>query len=417
MVTLMNDQELTSLEQVRAFLEGAEAVVFSIQGKEASYAWIERTLFRFHYRRLGRADKGLIIRYLMKVSGYSRQQITRLIQQYQARGIVKRRQRTANGFQRRYTGADVRRLAEVDALHGTLSGPVTKKLLERASELFGQPHYRRLAGISVSHLYNLRHSTAYARQRLSVHKTRSRACAIGERRKPRPDQQPGFLRIDTVHQGDRDGIKGLYHINAVDEVTQFEVVATTERISEHYLLPVLELQLQSFPFRLQGFHSDNGSEFINRTVAKLLHKLLIAFTKSRARHSNDNALAESKNGSVVRKHLGYAHIPQHCAPPVNAFLQQHLNPYLNFHRPCFFSLTVQDANGKQRKTYPYDRIMTPYEKLKSLPNAPRYLKAGISFEDLDAIAYAISDNEAARQLNDARRLLFKTISEQDQGAA
>jgi DNA-binding transcriptional MerR regulator len=260
MVTLMNDQELTSLEQVRRFLEGAEPVAFAIRGKDACYAWIERTLFRFHYRRLGRADRGLIIHYLMKVSGYSRQQITRLIHQYHAHGVLKRRQRTVNGFQRRYTREDIRRLAEVDALHGTLSGPATKKLLERASELFGQHQYQRLAGISVSHLYNLRRSTAYARQRLNVHKTRSRPCAIGERRKPRPDHLPGFLRIDTVHQGDRDGIKGLYCINAVDEVTQFEVVAATERISEHYLLPVLELQLQAFPFRLQGFHSD--SEYI-----------------------------------------------------------------------------------------------------------------------------------------------------------
>ena len=156
---------------------------------------------------------------------------------------------------------------------------------------------------------------------------------------------------------------------------------STERISEHYLVPVLEKQLDSFPFILRGFHSDNGSEFVNRTVAKLLGKLLIAFTKSRARHSNDNALVESKNGSIVRKQLGYVHIPQHCAALVNDFLEHHLNPYLNYHRPCFFPLAVLDAKGKQRKTYPYDRITTPYEKLKSLPQAQRYLKPGVDLPE------------------------------------
>lgn len=417
MVTLMNDEELTTLEQVRHFLEGAEPVAFEIRGKDACYAWIERTLFRFHYRRLARTEKGFVVRYLMKVSGYSRQQITRLIGQYREHGRIRRRQRTVNGFARRYSGEDIRLLAEIDALHGTLSGPATKKLCERASQLFGQDQYQRLAGISVSHLYNLRHCRAYARQRLTVHKTRPRSVAIGERRKPRPEQRPGFLRIDTVHQGDRDGIKGLYHIDAVDEVTQFQAVFSTERISEHYLVPVLERQLASFPFIVQGFHSDNGSEFVNETVAKLLNKLLIAFTKSRPRHSNDNALVESKNGSVVRKQLGYVHIPQHCATLLNGFLEHHLNPYLNYHRPCFFPLTVLDAKGKQRKIYPYDRINTPYEKLKSLPHAQDYLKPGVTFARLDAIAYAISDNESARQLNAARRELFKAIAEQDQRVA
>lgn len=417
MVTLMNDDELTTLEQVRGFVDGTHPVTFEIRGKDACYAWIERTLLRFRYRRLSRAEKGLLVGYLMKVSGYSRQQITRLIRQYHEDGRIRRRQRTVNGFARRYTAEDIRLLAETDRLHGTLSGPATKKLMERAVELFAQEQYGRLAGISVSHLYNLRHSTTYARQRVSLHKTQSRSVAIGERRKPRPDKQPGFLRIDTVHQGDRDGIKGLYHIDAVDEVTQFQAVFSTERISEHYLVPVLEKQLASFPFVLQGFHSDNGSEFVNQTVAKLLGKLLIAFTKSRARHSNDNALVESKNGSVVRKQLGYVHIPQHCAAPVNDFLEHHLNPYLNYHRPCFFPLTVLDAKGKQRKTYPYERITTPYEKLKSLPQAQSYLKPGVTFQSLDAIAYAISDNESARQLNAARRKLFKAIAEQDRRVA
>jgi transposase InsO family protein len=195
----------------------------------------------------------------------------------------------------------------------------------------------------------------------------------------------------------------------VDCVTQFQLVATCEKISESYLLPVIRQLLDGFPFKILGFHADNGSEYINHQVAGLLEKLLIEFTKSRPRHSNDNALAESKNGAIIRKHLGYAHIPQRHATLVNAFCAEHLNPYINFHRPCFFPKTITDEKGKERKRYRYEDMMTPYEKLKSLPEAAQYLKPGMTFDLLDAQAKRMSDNDAASALNNARKKLFQTI--------
>ena len=212
-------------------------------------------------------------------------------------------------------------------------------------------------------------------------------------------------------------MKGVYHINAVDEITQFEIVASVEKISERYLIPVLEQILEAFPFVILSFHSDNGSEYINKQVANMLNKLLIEFTKSRARQTNDNALAESKNGAVVRKHLGYSHIPQKWAPLINQLNQDYLNPYINYHRPCFFPMTVVDAKGKHKKTYPYSEMMTPYDKLKSLPDAAQYLKPQMSFEQLDNIAYAMSDNQAAEQLREAKRELFRTIFQDSTKAA
>jgi hypothetical protein len=191
----------------------------------------------------------------------------------------------------------------------------------------------------VSHLYNLRKSIPYTRHRHHFEKTQPKPSKIGERRKPQPHGKPGYIRIDTVHQGDLDKQIGVYHINAVDEVTQFEVMFTVEKISEIYLIPALEQLLETFPFTMLGFHSDNGLEYINKRVADLLEKLLIEFTKSRSRHSNDNALAERKNGAVVRKLFGYSHIPQRWAPLINRFNQQYLNPYLNFHRPCAWRIT------------------------------------------------------------------------------
>ena len=282
--------------------------------------------------------------------------------------------------------------------------------MERAHQVFGDVRFERLAGISISHLYNLRGSTPYQTKRRHWSKTNPRNVPIGKRRAPRPNNTPGYIRIDSVHQGDQDGVKGVYHINAVDCVTRMEFVATCEKISEAYLLPVILQLLDGFPFVILGFHSDNGSEYINYQVAAMLEKLRVEFTKSRPRHSNDNALAESKNASVVRKHFGYEHIPQYCASLVNEFCAAHLNPYVNFHRPCFFPETITDAKGKERKQYRYKDIKTPYDKFKSLPDVSRYLKPDITFEQLDALAAKMSDNDAALALNNARKKLFKDIS-------
>ena len=413
----MNDSHIKTLEQVHQFLEGTAAVELSIDAKADRYTWIQSTLVRFHYLQLNKADKGLILSFLQKVSGYSRIQIKRLVKQYCKTGRLQRHQRMTHGFARKYTDEDIRLLARTDELHGTLSGPTTKKLCERAWNVFDQQEYRQLAGISVAHLYNLRRSRPYRRVRHHFEKTRPQPSNIGERRKPQPEGKPGYIRVDTVHQGDLDGLKGVYHINAVDEMTQFEIVCAVEKISEHYLIPILEQLLKQFPFELRGFHADNGSEYINKRVAQLLHKLLIEFTKSRSRHSNDNALVESKNGAIVRKHLGYLHIPQKWAPLINGFYRDHLNPYVNYHRPCFFPVVVTDPRGQQKKRYPYEQMMTPYEKLKSLPQAQTFLKAGLTFKQLDEIAVTLSDNEAAKQLKEAKQQLFNTIIEQDHRAA
>ncbi len=419
MVIDMNESQLKTVAQLRAFLEGTSAVQFRpCSGDAERYALIVAVLKRLGYRRLGRADKGVVLRYLRHTTEYSRPQLTRLVRRALNSGtLVKRYRAPTQGFTRRFTAADVALLADTDALHGTLSGPATKYLMHRAWTVYGDSRYARLATISVAHLYNLRARAGYQAHRRHWTKTRGRAIAIGVRRAPIPAGRPGFIRIDSVHQGDQDGVKGLYHINAVDCVTQFEGVSTCERLSEAALLPVLESLLEGFPFQLLGFHSDNGSEYINHTVAELLDKLRIEFTKSRPRHSNDNALVESKNGAIVRKHLGYAHIPQRYAAPVNDFCRDFLNPYVNFHRPCFFAETVTDAKGKQRKRYRYEHLMTPYDKLKSLPNAHRFLKPGMTFEQLDALVAARSDNDAARAMNEARSRLFQVIHGRAQHSA
>jgi transposase InsO family protein len=408
-IVMMNDDGLKSPEQIKAFLGGLGNNVEVKVSKTARYAWIAATLKRTGYFLLSKKDKGTVFEYLMTMTNLSRQQLSRLILSYREHRWIGKKSYERHSFTTHYTRADILLLARTDEYHQTLSGPATKKLLERAYEVYNDIAYERLAFISASHIYNLRNSQTYLIKRQHFEKTKRSVIAIGERRKPQPNQEPGFIRIDTVHQGDLDGCKGVYHINAVDEVTQYEVICSVEAISEQYLIPVLEALLDTFPFNLKGFHSDNGSEYINHTVARLLNKLHIEFTKSRARRSNDNALAESKNGSIVRKILGYMHIPQKWAEKLNYFNQKYLVPYINFHRPCFFAEEKTNDKGKIVKTYPYKNIMTPYGKLKSLPNAEGYLKKGISFSDLDKVVMSMTDLESAKQMHEKRKLLFQEI--------
>jgi hypothetical protein len=308
-------------------------------------------------------------------------------------------------------------LAELDSLHDTLSGPATKVLARRAHGRFGDARYARLAEISVSHLYNLRASAGYRKHRLVWQKTRPSPITIGVRRAPAPQGLPGYIRIDTVHQGDLDGAKGVYHINAVDIVIQWQLVAAVERISEAFLLPVIALLLDGFPFVIRGFHSNSGGEYVNHEIALLLEKLRVEFTNSRPRQTNDNALAECKNGAVIRKLMGYSHIPQHHATAINRFYTDQLNPYLNFHRPCYYAVDQRDAKGKIRKTYPHDQIMTPCDRLQSIPDYPTHLKPELTAHTLQHQANAISDSDAARHLQKARKRLFLSINRRSNLAA
>jgi transposase InsO family protein len=419
MVIDMSEQKLVTLAQLRQFLEGTEGVEFHrCRGDDQRYGHIESVVRRFGYRGLGRADKGLVVRYLVRTTGYSRQQITRLLKRARGGAQLKKAYRApAKGFVRRFGAAEVALLAETDTLHGGLSGPATVRLMQRALGLYQRQRYERLATISVAHLYNLRKRPGYTERRRHWTKTRATQLAIGERRAPAPEARPGFIRIDSVHQGDQDGVKGVYHINAVDCVTQWELLASCEKLSEAFLLPVIEQLLAGFPFKILGFHADNGSEYINRQVARMLEKLRVEFTKSRPRRSNDNALVETKNGAILRKHLGYAHIAQHFASEINAFFAQYLNPYLNFHRPCLFAEELIDAKGKIRKRYPQRLVMTPLEKLASLTNAQTFLRPDITVAGLQAQAAALSDNEAAARMNQARQQLFTSIHKRSRRAA
>ena len=405
---MQNGEGLTT-EQIKEFLKGSEGVSFVGQDKKEAYAWIEGVLIAQEFTQQKKKRRGAIRAYVEKVTGLGSAQVTRLVRRFKETGRVEVTAYQRQGFGRKYTDSDIARLAEVDRAHQRLNGAATRHILEREHARFGKTEYARLAEISTSHLYNLRASTGYRKRMAGYEPTRPTAVSIAERRRPEPQGQPGYLRVDTVHQGDWDGAKGVYHINAVDAVTQWQVIGCASRISEAYLQPVLEAILHQFPFRIQGFHSDNGSEYINHTVAGLLEKLRIEFTKSRANRSQDNALVEGKNGAVIRKLIGYGHIAGEHAEALQRFYTAHMNPYLNFHRPCGFATVSEDARGRRKRKYKAEDYATPYEKLQALPEAAAYLKENMSLARLDQQAGSMSDTECAKKMATVKATLLRKV--------
>lgn len=407
----MNDSHLITLEQLKEFLKGNDNVDLKLVSRQEKYQFISDTVRRFTYVRLGKKDKSLVKQYLIKLTGFSDIQTKRLIARQRDKGKIeaqynvekKRRNATV------YTPEDIAAIAKTSNAHEGISGPALKHIFQRGFTKFKDGAFLRLQCISIAHIYNLMATRQYRSLAWHFTKTAPAKNTIGIRMKPVPCGQPGYLRVDTVHQGDLDKQKGVYHINLVDEVTQFEIVACAEGISEQFLQPLLSNALAQFPFAIINFHSDNGSEFLNRVVEKLLNNLLIKQTKSRSRHCNDNALVEGKNAAVVRRWAGHSHIPKKYAPAMNAFYQNYFNDYVNFHRPCGFATIIIDKKGKQKKVYKQENYMPPYEKLKTLENWTQYLAPGRTEKQLDDLAYHISDNQSALLVQEQRKLLFQSF--------
>ena len=407
MIIRMENAEGLSLAQMQAIVQASEEVHFAGKQRGEIYEWVQRVLVRGEYARQGRQARGVVRAYLRKMTGKSMPQITRLVRQYQQTGEVRAVEYRWRRFAKVYTEADVRLLAEVDRAHERLSGPATRRILAREYREYGRPEYVRLAEISVAHLYNLRKRPDYRKAAAYYESTRPAAVCIGERRRPDPQGRPGYLRVDTVHQGDWDGRKGVYHLNSVDAVTQWEVLGCVAKISEAYLIPVFTAMLEQHPVPIVGVHFDNGSEFINHRMRALLEKLAAEFTKSRALHSTDNALVEGKNAAVVRKHMGYGHIPGEHAARIQDFYIRYFNPYLNFHRPCGFATVTVNEQGKRCRKYPAADYATPYEKLKSLRESGVVLKTGLSWEELERAARSASDTQFAERVRRTKAELLR----------
>jgi len=410
MTTMFDDKDITDVSQLEPILNAADVFGLGFSGTRKERAqWISGRLVRFCYRTLSRKKKRVLRQYIRAVTGLSKKQMKRHVRAY------KRGKKLCASYERYalptiYTDADRELLAEVDNATGRLSGNLTAQFCADQCNA-GDPAFDRLQHVSSATIYRLRKSKRYTLRVLHVGKTKASTVAIGQRRKPKPNGKPGFIRVDTVHQGDLGKEKGVYHINLVDEVVQWEVLVAVEEINESILKDVLEVAILLFPFAIKNFHSDNGGEYINYTVAGLLEKLRIHQTKSRSRHSNDNGLVEGKNAAIVRKEMGHWHIRGIYAPRINVFYRDHLIPYLNFYRPCYFPKRTTAKNGKVTVHYPRKKCMTPYRKLQSLKHWQQYLRPGVTAEDLERQCRRKTPLQAAREKTAARDHLLSIIIE------
>ena len=403
----MDDNHLLSVAQLEELVKFGKCVKFNSSNKKETYAWIGRTMGKFHYFSESKKNKGIIKNYIVVMTGYSEGQVDKLIAMKKKFGRIFVRERTQHKFPKKYEASDVALLADSTSLLSHPNGKAVKQMMHDMYHIYGDNRFERLKQISVSHFYNLRKTNIFQSRMLNYSKTHPVKVNIGVRKKPTPFGKPGYLRVDSVHQGDLDKEKGVYHINLVDEVTQWEIVGCVEGISEHFLIPLLEVLLEMFPFRILGFHSDNGSEYINKITAHLLNKLNIEQTKSRSRKTNDNALVESKNGAVIRKQMGYHYIPKKHAKEINEFYREYLIPHINFHRHCGYATDYIDSHGKIRKVY--DTYMTPCQKLLSIENVEQYLKPGVTKQSLIQEQMKMSHVEAAQKLQATKAKLFNRM--------
>lgn len=407
---IMNTNRIVSIEDIEKFLKGSDKLDFSIKTRRKRYHFIVEILVKLKYNQLKKKDKGLVKKYLKKITNYSDCQLKRLIKLWKKGKLLpslifKERHK----FPCIYGPTEIELLAQADEALNYPNGNSLKESLEREYSIFKNEKFKLISQISVSHIYNIRNnSLQYQSQTMHYTKTNSVSTPIGERKKPDNQGKPGYLRVDSVHQGDFERVKGVYHINLVDEVTQWEIVCCVPVISEKYLIPALENAIEQFPFKIINFHTDNGSEYINYQVKDMLNKLIVKHTKSRSRKSNDQALVEGKNGSVIRKHMGRNHIPKKYADEIDKFYQKYFNVFLNYHRVCSFATDHVDKRGKICKKY--ETYLTPYDKLKLLRNSKKYLKDNISFEKLDEIAYVKSDIEFAKKVKKEKIKLFNKFN-------
>jgi len=397
----MNDSRITTVSHIQDILTGIEQLDLSLVDAsiEEKYTWLSALLKRIKYRSLKKKDKHIVRQYIKKITGYKHTHVNRLIKK------AKNGTLTITPYQRKhphiiYSCVDIKLLEKTDELHSRLSDRATQAILSREHEIFGNKDYATLSNISHSHISNLRKSPVYINSWFNH--TKPRQIPIGVTQKPENHGLPGSIRVDTVHQ------KDVYHINAVDEITQWKVAVCVAQICDACMIPALELMLSQFPFKIFNFHSDRGGENINYLVSDFLQRLLIKQTKSRPRKSNDNALAETKNGSVIRKNMGWVHIHQDMVDEINNYYFNYFNPYLNYHRPCGYPTIITSPKGKvDKKYYTY---MPPYEAMKKIARPKRFLKKETTLEQLDTIAYERSDNEHALLMRKEETKLFNKIA-------
>ena len=256
-----------SIDQISKFLKANKnsGLKIEIISKKNKYLCINEILWNIRFRKLSLYEKHIVFKLLKFFTGYSLSHLKRLSSKWRNGTLKYNISRNRNKFSRKYFSTDIKLLIDTDIAHCCLSGEATKRILKREFKVFKNADYANISNISVGHIYNIRNNNRQydSSNAMFFKRTKATQNSIGLRRKPVPDGCPGYLRIDTVHQGDYAGNKGVYHINIIDEITQYEFIASVPQITEKYLRPIIIELLKLFPFVVFEFHSDNGLSLIH----------------------------------------------------------------------------------------------------------------------------------------------------------
>ncbi len=281
------------------------------------YGWVERTLVRHEYASSTGRARELVRRYLARMTGLSRAQVTRLIARYRQDRARKAVDVSAARFPKRYTRADMRLLASWTRRTGTSAvrppsgfwSATTATMAKPSSSAWRPSRWRSSTGCATG-AYRQRNTT-YQPTRPTVIPSASGASRSRTAGRDTCGSTPCIKATRTER-------KGLYHINAVDEVTQWEIVAATAQICEPGCCRCWKRCWSSSRSGFAASIPTTAASSSTTAWPSLLDKLLIEQTKSRAQHSGDNGLVESKNGAVIRKHIGYGHIAAQHAEAIDS---------------------------------------------------------------------------------------------------
>ena len=412
MIVTLQTERLRTMEQVRAFVEGSEPVDYQPKDRASAYAFVRRTLAAFDYHRLGRADRGCVRAYIGKACGFSAAQISRLIRQQAETGAVvdRRARNSGRPFETVYAAADIRLLAEVDEAFGGMSGLATCEILRRARDVHGDARFERLADVSRSHLYNLRATRTYRTKRTTWAKTRPSPVAIGVRKAPEPNGQPGFLRVDTVHLGDRGRAQGRVrrqrrgrghavrarwrgagHLGAVHGSGAGSAAAPVP-VRRAGLPRRQRLRVRQPPRRQAA-----------EQAARRVHEVAPAALQ-RQRPSSRARTPTWCAGIWATSTSPSASPTTWTASPARACRRSSTSTAPACSPPSAWTPRARCGEPTAATT-----CSTPLEKLKSLPGAASFLREGAGFADLDRAAAAQTDMQAAKSLNRARDELFRKV--------
>lgn len=408
----MKTQPPKTIKAVEAFInyDAQHHNKYFLKTQEDRYKFIKQTTWKLFYVRRNKKDKSKVINFLSLITDYEPHYLKRLIHKSLKGKLNKKIYPQRNKFYKKYSSIDILLLAELDLLFKYPNGISLAQMCKLEFTYHGNNDFRTLHNISKSQIYNLRKEPRYKQLALIFTHTKKSKVMIVKRSKPKPNNTPGYIRVDSVHYGDNGEDKGCFFINLCDEVTQYEFVICVTSLLEENVIPAIVSALDFFPFKIIHFHSDNGSEFINHHLAELLNARLITQTKSRARRSTDNGLIESKNAHVVRKYFGHCFISSKHCDKINVFLKDYFYTFINFYRVCLFPTKMVNNNGKVTIKYKQDDATTPFIKLKSIDPNGICLKDGGSYKRLENEYRFDNLLSFMRKFNKELSLLFNIIN-------